>query len=96
MALTEVLVRFYGAALPDGWRLADLRLPGDGRFELDLDAAGTPLFLTGALIGHDGVAQIQVQGIGPEGSEPTLLSVALPPGVVELELQPGVAIVNGR
>jgi hypothetical protein len=100
--LAEVLDRFYGAALPAGWRLRRLRLPGGGRFELEFEERGRPLSLQGALETHGGMAELvldaatlrETLGLDTEG--PLRLSMPLPPGMDTLDLEGGRAIVNGR
>jgi hypothetical protein len=94
--LLDVLGRFYGAALPEGWTLEALRLPGGGRFELDLSAEGRHLTLYGELRGQRGLADLAVEGSGLAEAGPLHLSLPLPPGVNELALEEGRALVNAR
>jgi hypothetical protein len=89
--LLEVLKRFYGAVLPKGWRVERLELPGGGRFELSVDAAGETVVLSGELTGTNGYANVTLDDPGKSS-----LTIALPPGMESIELTRDAARINRR
>jgi len=68
-----------------------LDLPGDGRFEVRVDAQGTPITLRGRLEAEDGYAHLTLEG-EPEKK----LTVPLPPGIESIKLTRGAARINRR